>query len=135
MSGDEFGSSVAVSDTTAVVSAVGGHRAYIFTEKASGWKGVVQMTGSDTNATDYFGDSVAISGTTVIVGAPLHRAGRAYLFTKTANDWKQIAELEGSDVGQTSSEFGYSVAISGRTVVVSAPGRATFAGRAYVFEG
>ena len=33
LSGDEFGSSVAVAGTTAVVSAVGGRRAYIFTEK------------------------------------------------------------------------------------------------------
>ena len=134
LSGDEFGSSVAISGTTVVVSAVGAQRAYIFTKKASDWKGVAEMTGADTTASDYFGDSVAISGTTVVVGAPLHLAGRAYLFTKTANGWKQIAELEGSDVGHTSSEFGYSVAVSGRTVVVGAPGRATFAGRAYVFE-
>jgi hypothetical protein len=53
----------------------------------------------------------------VFGGGP--KAGRVYVFTKVATRWKQVAELEGPDpaAGDT---FGYSVAISGTTIAVSA---------------
>jgi hypothetical protein len=84
---------------------------------------------------------VAISGSTLVAGALQHEAyaGRAYVFQKTASGWKQTAELKGSDtiVGDS---FGWSVGISGSTVVVGATGSASgaptwdgSAGRAYVF--
>lgn len=83
---DEFGSSVAVSGTTAVVGAPsyikGVGRAYVFTKTASGWKQVAELKGSDTVPGDFFGRSVAVSGTTAVVGTPYHAnaTGRAYLF-------------------------------------------------------
>ena len=48
---------------------------------------------------------------------------------------RQLAELEGPDItgGLENLGFGYSVAISGSTVVVGAYGTHTGAGRAYVF--
>ena len=55
------------------------------------------------------------------------------MFTKTATGWKQVAELKGSDT-VAGDWFGYSAAISGATVIVSAPDHAKKAGRAYVFE-
>ena len=66
VAGDQFGSSVSVSGTTAVVGA-GGHadhagRAYVFAKTPSGWKQTAELKGSDTVAGDYFGWSVAISG-------------------------------------------------------------------------
>jgi hypothetical protein len=83
---DEFGWSVAISGTTAVVgaeihSAVAG-RAYVFTKTATGWVQVAELKGSDTVAGATFGYSVAISGTAAIVGAynSHTHAGRAYLF-------------------------------------------------------
>jgi hypothetical protein len=84
--GDKFGSSVAISGTTAVVSASNPasafRRAFVFTEAATGWKQAAELKGSDTVARDFFGTSVAISGTTAIVSAPFHGtyAGAAYLF-------------------------------------------------------
>ena len=45
---------------------------------------------------------------------------------------QQVAELKGSDTAAADS-FGTSVAVSGSTVVVGAPGHAHKAGRAYVF--
>ncbi|MGO9334411.1 MAG: hypothetical protein ACLQCU_10260 [Acidimicrobiales bacterium] len=144
---DYFGVSVATSGTTVVVGApnhakdVG--RAYVFTNTAAGWKQAAELKGSDTVGGDYFGYSVAVSGTTVVVGAPGVVAvpaenglpaspGRAYVFTKTAVGWTQVAELKGSDT-VTNDNFGVSVATSGTTAVVGAPGHASFAGRAYVF--
>ena len=133
-----FGSSVAVSGTTAVVGAPlspnGAGEAYVFTETAGVWKQTAVLAGSDTVTDDQFGHSVAVSGTTAVVGAPIHAnvAGRAYVFTRTTAGWKQAAELKGS--GTIAGEaFGESVAISGTTVVVGASGHAKNAGRAYVF--
>ena len=134
---DEFGISVAVSGTTAVVGTSGSSyagRAYVFTRTASGWKQAAELKGSDTNPGDNFGSSVAISGTTVVVGAYRHAkdAGRAYVFTKTASGWRQAAELRGSDT-VTDDLFGWSVAVSGTIAVVGAAGYANYEGRAYVF--
>ncbi len=136
---DGFGVSVAVSGTTAVVGADGhakqAGRAYVFNGAAGDWKQVAELTGSDTVAKDGFGISVVISGTTVVAGAPDHakQAGRAYVFTDTAGAWHQTGELEGADT-VASDGFGVSVAISGTTAVVAAPGHAKEAGRAYLFK-
>jgi hypothetical protein len=124
--GDDFGGSVAISGTTAVVGPC------VFTKTANGWKQVAELNGSDTVADeDAFGDSVAISGTTAVVGA-YGGDGVAYVFTKTATGWKQAAELVGP---MAFDDFGGSVAISGTTVVVGADeqGSEEFVGRAYVF--
>jgi nucleoside-specific outer membrane channel protein Tsx len=135
--GDYFGSSVAISGTTAIVGApghAGAGRAYVFSKTASGWQQTAELKGSSTIKKDQFGTSVAVSGTTAIVGADsyAHGAGAAYVFAKTASSWKQVAELKGSDAVAHDS-FGYSVAISGTTAVVGAWGHANGAGRAYVF--
>jgi hypothetical protein len=135
---DFFGYSVAISGTTAVVSAPGfaknAGRAYIFARTPTGWKQAAELKGSDTVAGDYFGDSLAISGATTFVGADGHAksAGRAYVFTNVATGWEQVAELKGSDT-VAGDGFGYAVAISGTTVIVGAPDHAKDAGRAYVF--
>jgi hypothetical protein len=138
VAGDQFGASVAISGTTAVVGAPAyaknAGRAYVFTETAFGWTQVAELKGSDTVAGDSFGNSVAISGTTAVVSATALDSGgasltdRAYVFTGTAGSWTQVAELKGSATDQ----FGASVAISGTTAVVGAPD-AKGAGRAYVF--
>ncbi|MGO9408865.1 MAG: FG-GAP repeat protein [Acidimicrobiales bacterium] len=134
---DEFGVSVGVSGSTAVVGTSGAAyagRAYVFAKTASGWSQVAELKGSDATPGDHFGNSVAISGTTVVVGAydQAKDAGRAYVFTKTASGWSQVAEPKGSDT-VADDYFGWSVAVSGATVVVGAVGHARYMGRAYVF--
>jgi hypothetical protein len=136
--GAQFGTSVAISGTTAVVGAngdpTGGGRAYVFTETPRGWAQVAVLKGSDTVMNDYFGSSVAVSGTTAVVGAYAHAklTGRAYIFTIIKGIWTQAVEL-GSDTAAYGGLFGGSVAISGTTVVVGANFQADNAGRAYVF--
>ena len=92
-------------------------------------KQLAELKGSDTLTGDAVGVSVAISGTTAVVGAPgsAKDAGRAYVFTETAAHWNEVAELKGSDT-VAGDFFGYSVAISGTTAIVSAPGFAKNAG-------
>ena len=78
-----------------------------------------------------FGRSVAISGNTIVVGAPFREVGNhtgqgeAYVFVKPASGWKSVAptaELTARR-GAAHEYFGESVAISGHTVLVGAPGR------------
>lgn len=150
VAGSNFGYSVAVSGTAVVVGAPGvlsspafngspavvgsPGQAYVFTRTTKGWLQVAELRGYDTAAGDNFGCSVSISGTTVVVGATGHAdgAGRAYVFTETGTVWHQAAELWGSDTS-TGDNFGYSVAISGVTVIVGAPLHAGTNGNAYVF--
>jgi hypothetical protein len=137
VAGDQFGSAVSLSGTTAVVAATnradGAGRAYVFTKTATGWTQTAELKGSDTAAGDHFGWSVTISGAAAVVGAFHHAgiAGRAYVFAKTASGWRQTAELKGSDTA-AGDGFGISAAISGATTVVGATG-AEGTGRAYMF--
>lgn len=84
---DYFGSTLAISGTTAVVgSAFYDHdagRAYVFTKTVTGWRQAAELEGSDTRVGDVFGSALAISGTTAVVGAygSHEDAGRAYVFS------------------------------------------------------
>ena len=87
----------------------------------------VKLTAADAASKDGFGRSVAISGDTVIVGAigaddSDERIGSAYLFARDqggAEAWGQVAKLTAADAAE--DRFGWSVAISGDTVIVGAP--------------
>ncbi len=150
---DEFGYSVAIDGSTAVVGAY--HRkldgnanvgvAYVFTKDADdAWSQAATLTASDGAANDEFGISVAIDGNTIVVGARQDdtRDGAAYVFTKSpdsvwANDENQTykgetAKLAASD-SAADDEFGISVAIDGNTIVVGARQDDTRDGAAYVF--
>jgi hypothetical protein len=89
------------------------------------------LVGSDTIAGDWFGGAVAISGPTVVVGAPNHDsdAGAAYIFTQSGTSWTQSTEFAGTVAA--GSFVGYSVAVSGSSAVVGAPGSGND-GAAYV---
>ena len=134
VSQDQFGSSVAVSGSTALVGApchpaaggCGPGSAYVFTQSVTSWSQQAELTASDGVAQDQFGWSVALDGTTAVVGATLHTVGSnqefqgaAYIFTQTVSSWSQQAEISASD-GVSQDKFGYSVALLGNTAVVSA---------------
>jgi hypothetical protein len=142
--GDDFGWSVAVSGSTAVVGAPYADSitgvlytgaAYVFTKVGSTWTEQAELNASDAAVSDGFGSSVAISGTTVVVGAPGHDVdGAAYVFTESAGVWTQRAELTAPDViGEGTVKFGYSVLTSGSAVMVGATG-AHATGAVYVYS-
>ncbi len=129
--GDHFGVSSAISGGIAVVGADGKDgdtgAVYIFARNHYGadkW-GLLQIrTASGGASDDYFGHSVAISGDTMVVGAYGDESdtGAAYIFERNhdwQDSWTQVAELTALD-GATGDKFGYSVGISGDTVVVGA---------------
>lgn len=105
------------------------------------WLQLAELTVTGSTKNDYVGFSVAISGNTLVVGAPLANVGAnanqgaLYVFTEPAGGWAnmtQTATLTASN-GQTLDELGWSVAISGNTIVAGAYRRGTFTGAAYVF--
>jgi hypothetical protein len=130
-----LGESVAIDGNTIVVGAsdtmFGGNTsqgiAVIFTLQASSWTVLQDITSQDGGASDNFGSSVAISGSTILVGAPGHFVngnlgqGSAYVFRNNGADWVQTQEFA-SQFGEAGDSFGRSVASSGDTVVVGAPG-------------
>jgi hypothetical protein len=104
-----------------------------------------ELSASNGAEGDQLGYSVAVSGSTIVAGAPFHKVGpnlyqgAAYVFTPRSGKWAnmtQTAELTASDGGEGDS-LGYSVAISGDTIVAGAPyhevGSNTSQGAAYVF--
>ena len=98
---------------------------------------LTKLTASDGVASDRFGISVAVSGNTAVAGAPWEEAqrGAAYVYTWVAGSWVEQAKLTASD-GLATLKFGFSVAISGDTIVVGGSpyhGPVT-QGSAYVFQ-
>jgi FG-GAP repeat len=132
---DFFGSSVAISGETVVVGASADDgaagpdqgSAYVFVRSGGVWSQQQKLEASDAGAGDLFGFSAAISGETVVVGAIGDTGaagflqGSAYVFVRSGGVWSQRQKLEASDAGQLDF-FGWSVAISGETVVVGASG-------------
>ncbi len=153
--GEDFGFSVAIDGNTIAVGATscsgdgnfGNGEAYVFVKPASGWTNMTEtgiLSESDPAQCDLYGNSIAVSGNTVVVGKtnpgfspPGFGAG--YVFVKPASGWAnrtQTAKLTTSDI-VAGDGLGTSVAVSGDTVVVGAPGTRNFAqqggGGAYVY--
>jgi len=100
---------------------------------------LAKLTASGGQEFDELGFSVAASGDTVVVGAPGvsggANEGAVYVFVKPAKGWAnmtQTAKLTATDEA-SSTELGYSVAISGDTIVAGAPDSNLGPGAAYVF--
>ena len=103
-----------------------------------------KLTASDVGANDLYGNSVSVSGDTAVVGARFHNdkltgSSSAYVFQRDpagAGDWSQVHELTAADAGPY-SDFGWSVAVSGDTVIVGAWYNTISepnSGSAYVFQ-
>ncbi len=148
--GDAFGSAVSIDRSTAIVGAskdddagTNSGSAYIFVREGVVWKQQAKLVPSDLRGSDDFGGAVYIQGSTVVVGAKSHThggvktAGAAYIFARNGERWVEQAKLTAPDAASRDG-FGFSVAISGNTVVVGAPSHDTDgkadAGAAYIYE-
>jgi hypothetical protein len=131
---DNFGYSVALSGDRAVVGAYGDDTggadsgaAYVFERTGARWGEVQKLTASDSIPNEWFGWSVALAGDTVVVGAwydthasqPEGPLGSAYLFQKDGGRWTERTKLMAQN-GRALDLFGWTVAVSGRTVAVGA---------------
>ena len=112
--------------------------AYVFVRSGTAWTQQAYLKAHNTGAGDEFGAySVSVSGDTVVVGAygedsstvgvnstPNESAtdsGAAYVFVRSGTTWTQQAYLKASNTG-VADIFGYSVSVSGDTVVAGARG-------------
>ena len=117
--------------------------AYVFVRSAGVWTQQAYLKPSNTETDDHFGYSVSISGDTVVIGAlgedsnatgvngnqsdnSSSNSGAAYVFIRTAGLWTQSDYLKASNTG-AGDMFGWSVAISGETIVVGTPFEASSA--------
>jgi hypothetical protein len=145
--GDQFGRSVAIHESLAVVGApeddFGEGTAYLYEFDGVEWQQVAKLTASDAATGDKFGISVGVSGDVVVVGAsqpyPAEQPGKAYVFEKPAGGWadmNEAATLTSSD-GTNNDNFGFAVDIDGSTIVIGAyldDDGGTNSGAAFVFE-
>ncbi len=153
--GDDFGCSVALSGSEALIGAkqhqVGLNTqqgaAYLFQQSSGSWDSGHELTASNGASSDCFGSSVALTGDVAIVGAiNAGTDGGAYVFTHSGSDplhpWLQQDELTAADASSL-AQFGNAVALSGDDSVVGAQqasvtyaGGAThdYQGDAYVFS-
>jgi hypothetical protein len=98
-----------------------------------------ELSPTNGNPFDLFGFSVAISGNIAVVGAPYQNeptnAGFVSIFVLDHGDWTFQQQLFASDAS-VGDRFGWAVALSGNTLVVTAPNRQADGkvGAAYVFE-
>jgi hypothetical protein len=112
--------------------------AYVFVRDGSAWSQQAYLKASNSESSDFFGCSVAVSGDTIVVGAygedsnatgvngngsnnAFTSSGAAYVFARSGASWSQQAYLKASNT-YISDCFGYTVAVSGDTIVVGAYG-------------
>jgi hypothetical protein len=127
-----------INTITIVVNAGGQSTTYTLIVTRESWTPAQEayIKASNTGRADYFGRSIAMSGDTLVVGAinedsrdtgvngdqdneQAVNSGAAYVFVRSGDTWSQHAYLKASNADSTEN-FGYSVAVSGDTVVVSA---------------
>jgi hypothetical protein len=136
-----LGKSVAISDDTIIVA--GDHTiAEVFVRTETGWEHQAAIEGSNTaHRQEWVGQDiiVAISNDTIVIGDKgdnsnatgvngdhndlSHGSGAAFVFIREEGNWFQQAYLKASntevmDPLGSQDHFGYSVAISGDTIVV-----------------
>lgn len=151
-------------------SATNAGSAFVFVRNGSTWSQQAYLKAANAGEEDKFGATVAISGDTIVVGAPDEASaavgvdngadapldngapfsGAAYVFVRNGSTWTQQAFLKAGNA-EGGDGFGEQVAISGNTILVSAPfedsgatgasatstgpidNSAEFSGAAYVF--
>ena len=126
--GDQFGGSVSVHGTTAVIGAskVDGQRgaAYVFTRStvaSNRWQHTTTLSDPTLPEDSQFGIGVAVYGDMLAVGAPYIDLGRVYLYQRDrggANNWGLLKILP---TPSTALSFGQGLILTDDTLVVGAP--------------
>jgi hypothetical protein len=131
--GDQFGLSVSISGSYAIVGApqdnVGSNvdqgSASIYARFGSVWVLHEKITNDDVASFDNFGHSVAISGSYAIIGAYFDDIntnpdqGSARIYKRNGTSWDLMKKITDA-TGEGSDLFGYSVAISEDYAIIGA---------------
>jgi hypothetical protein len=120
---DEFGLSVAISGDTIAAGAPQAEAAYVFVEPATGWANMTETAKLQTTyETQNFGFSIGTDARQVIVGDFSGDTSSAFVYAEPAAGWGSTStpSLLLTN-GQTTSFFGYSVAVGAGAAFVGAP--------------
>ena len=141
---NEFGDSVSISGTTAIVGATGtdtlganSGTAYLFDLSNPDGITETKLYSPYPESTNLFGSAVGVSGTAAIVGEIRgtggngDRSGVAYLFPSSSQD--EVRTLKSSDA-EENDLFGTSIGISGTYAIVGARGDEDYTGAAYLYD-
>jgi hypothetical protein len=140
---DEFGYSVALQGSTAIIGAVFNNQhqgaAYVFTRTVDTWAQTQKLVADDGATDDQLGWSVALDGDTAVLGAPGttdggdFATGAAYVFARSGGTFSQTQKLTADD-GIGADDFGFGVAVHGTTAIITAANALGGQGKAYVFS-
>lgn len=118
---------------------------YVFERSATQWAQTAYVKASNSDAGDYFGSSVSLEGdllavasfkeasnlTTITNGTgnastdnSVPDSGAVYLYRRVNKVWRQEAYLKSANA-DSGDQFGTSIALSGNTLVVGAPGESS----------
>ncbi len=130
--GDFLGRSVALGEGVALLGAPYDNdqgkysgSAYVFTRSGTVWNYTQKLHANFGKAYDEFGWAVAVEDDWAVVGARWEStagttAGAAYVFSRSGTTWTQRQRLTAADAS-AADEFGQEVAISDKTLMISAP--------------
>ena len=111
---------------------------YVFArDLARNWIQQAYLKAPDADAGDHFGFAVGLHGDRIVVGAPFKgrraavvdsermdepasNVGAAYVYERYASSWAHDVSLKAS-IMEVDHKFGYSVSVSGNSIVVGAP--------------
>jgi FG-GAP repeat len=140
---DTLGFSVSISNNT--IAAAGFELAFVYVKPSAGWMTTSTPTAQLTESPAHpnFGQSIAICKNVVVVGAPGNVPGvvsAADVYDQPLTGWKNMSQNFSvhSPVDGGHGSFGWSVGVSGYTVIVGYPqifGFGTFGEVAYVYSG
>mgnify|MGYP000642746051 CR=1 FL=1 len=130
---DQFGYSVAIDGTTALVGAFKADAkniqdsgvAYVYSLGSTGWQQQAKLVAEPAYADDTLGGNVALKNNIAMLGASRRDdkgkdAGAVFAFEKKAETWLQRQVLTATDA-QAGDAFGQSIALTEQFLVIGAP--------------
>lgn len=146
--GDEYGHSVSINDTVAVVGAYrsnngnpGNGAVYVYRYNGISWNQMQKLTAPAAQIDDFFGYSVDLHKDRIIAGCYQDddmgvNSGSAFVFQFNGTTWVQEQKLLPAN-GTAGDHFGFSVSINDTLALIGAYAKntaATASGAAYVFS-
>jgi len=139
LSGDAFGSSIALAGDVAVIGAArqaeSAGSAYVFRKGDNGWMQEAKLTAEETNANALFGYSAVTDGEHVLIGAPGNRrtVGEVHAFRYMDGAWASAGQLEVRSV-ESGQQYGASLFMMDGRALVGAPLYDSFQGAVFTFS-
>jgi hypothetical protein len=104
-------------------------RIYVYSRTGHAWRNIQVLT-DPTVPDGSFSNSLSMSSGTMVAGAPYDNCGVAYVYKWTGKKWALRVKMLPPGGSKCEDAFGWSVAVSGQSAIVGAPGN----GKTYVLN-